>query len=304
MTDQTSASPDFALDDLALRRFYNRAAAHYREHAWFAREVSQRMQEKLDFVHFTPQRILDIGCGTGDDLAALQQRYPQADLLACDSSVAMVQHGRGERGFGDKMKRLFSAFQSGPQTHWLSADARQLPLPSRHCSMVWSNQMLHCLADPTSALKEMHRVLEVGGLLMFSTLGPDSLKELRRVLPAHRVQPFIDMHDLGDALVNAGFSDPVMDMEMLTVTYSHPDSLLRDLRQIGAQNTTQQRPKGLGGKAVWQHARAGLDTLRQSRSDQHIPLTLEIVYGHAWKPEPKTLEDGRAVMQFHKQRPQ
>jgi malonyl-CoA O-methyltransferase len=133
---------------------------------------------------------------------------------------------------------------------------------------------------------------------MFSTLGPDTLKELRAALPAgagERVHRFIDMHDLGDALVAAGFSDPVMDMEMVTLTYATVDELLRDLRLSGSANASTARPRGLSGRAGWDRARAAYEALRR---DGRLPASFEVVQGHAWKAAPTTTDDGRAVMRF------
>jgi malonyl-CoA O-methyltransferase len=156
----------------------------------------------------------------------------------------------------------------------------------------------------------MQRVLEPGGLLMFSTLGPDTLRELRAALPqqgdTQRVHPFIDMHDLGDALLQAGFADPVMDMEMLTLTYASLDELFADLRTTGANNAARNRPHGLSGRAGWEAARAHYETLRR---DERLPVSIEIIQGQAWKaaagtqaPKPATTPDGRSIVQFHPRR--
>ena len=163
--------------------------------------------------------------------------------------------------------------------------------------------MLNWLHDPVPALKEMHRVLEVGGLLMFSTLGPDTLKELRACMPAgsgERVHRFIDMHDLGDALVTTGFGDPVMDMHTITLTYEDFDGLLRDLRNAGATNASVARPRGLSGKGSWQRAREAYERMRR---EGRLPATVEVIFGHAWKTAPKTTEDGRSIVQFHPKEP-
>jgi malonyl-CoA O-methyltransferase len=144
----------------------------------------------------------------------------------------------------------------------------------------------------------MHRVLAIDGLLMFSTLGPDTLRELRDALPSgsgERVHRFIDMHDLGDCLLNAGFAEPVMDMEAISLTYTDLDALLHELEQAGATNASIARPRGLTGKSSWQRARANYEHLR---TEGRLPVTFEIVYGHAWKAAPKKLEDGRSVIEF------
>jgi malonyl-CoA O-methyltransferase len=205
----------------------------------------------------------------------------------------MLERARGERGW---LKRLFAPTRATPAL--VCADATALPLARASVSLLWSNMMLNWLADPLPAFAEMHRVLEVGGLMMFSTLGPDTLKELRAALPdaaGERVHRFIDMHDLGDALLQAGFADPVMDMEVVTMTYPDIDALLRDLRLSGAANASCARPRGLSGKAGWAAARMRLDALRR---DGRLPITFEIVQGHAWKAAPTTLDDGRRIVRF------
>ncbi len=184
-----------------------------------------------------------------------------------------------------------------------AADACALPLARNSVGMLWSNLMLPAHDDPLPALREMHRVLEVDGLLMFSSLGPDTLRELRAALPdaaGERVHRFIDMHDIGDALVKAGFADPVMDMEMLTLTYADFDTLLQDLRANGLTNASLRRPRGLSGRGGWAAARAAYERLRR---DGRLPASFEIIQGHAWKAAPKTTEDGRAIVSFQPRPP-
>ncbi|MGB7991578.1 MAG: methyltransferase domain-containing protein, partial [Candidatus Methylophosphatis roskildensis] len=179
-------------------------------------------------------------------------------------------------------------------------EAVRLPFASASMSLAWSNLMLHWLVDPLPALREMHRVLAVDGLLMFTAFGPDTLKELRRCFvqadPMPHVHRFIDMHDLGDALVKAGFAEPVMDMEIITLTYDSFDALMRDLRLSGAQCALAGRRRGLTGKAVWSRVRAAY---QMHRRDGRLPATFEVVYGHAWKPALRSIEDGRAIVNFN-----
>jgi malonyl-CoA O-methyltransferase len=293
------APAGFALDrDLLVRRF-GRAAATYDEVALLAREVARRMDERLDYIRIEPQRILDLGCGTGADFDALGRRFPKAARIGADFSLPMLARARGERGLLGRLRAM--GRPAAPSL--VCAEAGMLPFARASISLVWSNLMLNWLADPLPALREAHRVLEVGGMLMFSSLGPDTLKELRAALPdAHgeRVHRFIDMHDLGDALVAAGFSDPVMDMEVLTLTYADADALLQDLRLSGSANASTARPRGLAGKSAWAAARAALDARRR---DGRLPVTVEVVQGHAWKTQPKTTEDGRSVMRFQPRTP-
>jgi malonyl-CoA O-methyltransferase len=288
--------PDFQLDPRLVRRRAGRAASGYATVDTLAREISRRMTERLDYIRIEPKRILDLGCGPGADLAAFAERYPGAARIAIDSAPAMLAQARGEKSL---LKRLMR-FGKPAEPEFVCADATALPLARGSVSLVWSNLMLQWLHDPLPALKEMHRTLEVGGLVMFSTLGPDTLKELRASLPpsqAEHLHRFIDMHDLGDALVGAGFSDPVMDMEILTVTYTKLDDLLHDLRTSGSNNAALGRPRGLVGKTHWEELRSSYETLRR---DGRLPATVEVVYGHAWKAAPKVLDDGRAIVHFER----
>lgn len=288
----TRTQHDFALDRTLLRRRFAQAAAHYDEAAALAREVAQRMDERLDYLRISPHTVVDLGCGTGADLKRLALRYPGARQIGIDFALPMLLRARSERGMLQKLLRR----ATGPQL--ACADLAALPLPRASASMVWSNLALNWLADPLPALREMHRILEVGGVLMFSTLGPDTLKELRATLPhrdGERVHRFIDMHDIGDALVQAGFSDPVMDMEVITLTYTDATQLFDDLKRSGANNASTARPRGLSGKTAWQAARAALQALHQQG---RLPATFEVIQGHAWKAAPKTTDDGRAVIEF------
>lgn len=294
---QASAG-DFALDRALVRRRFERAAAHCDDVSVLAREVARRMDERLDYIRIAPRRIVDLGCGTGADLARLGQRYPQAQRVGIDFAVPMLARAGAHAGL---LGRLFARARNTPLL--ASADAAALPLARASVGLLWSNLMLNWLDDPLPAFVEMHRVLEVDGLLMFSTLGPDTLKELRAALPdaaGERVHRFIDMHDLGDALIKAGFADPVMDMEVVTMTYASVDELLRDLRLSGSANASRARPRGLAGKSGWAAARARLEA---SRRGGRLPMTFEIVQGHAWKAPARTTEDGRSIVRFQPHAP-
>lgn len=281
------------VDALKVRRNFARAAAGYDASAVLQREVASRMLERLDYVKIAPQRVLDIGCGTGGSLAALSERYPKSFVFGADTSEAMLLAGRGQRN----RLRWLLPFMRGNTTSLLAADAQALPLKAASAGLVWSNLMLHWLDEPLVAFRELHRVLDVGGLLMFSTFGPDTLKELRSSFAdgyehTHR---FIDMHDYGDMLTECGFADPVMDVEMLTMTYSGVDDLFNDLRRNGANCAMRGRRRGLMGRQTWLAARTAYEQLSR---DGRLPATFEIVYGHAWKAQPTKTDDGRAIVRF------
>lgn len=290
---QPVAAPAF-VDTKAVQRAFSRAAATYSQHDFLAREIDRRMLERLDYVRIEPQRIVDLGCSLGASLPALRQRYPQALALGVDFSPAMLARAQA----------LIPAWRrwlpiTRPSLAYLGGDANALPLAHSSAGLIWSNLLLHWLDDPRPAFAEAHRVLEVGGLLMFSCLGPDSFKELRSAFAdgyAH-TQRFADMHDLGDMLVHAGFADPVMDMEVLTLTYESFDALLAELRSSGSYNAMHTRSHGLSGRGIWQAAREAYGRLA---IDDRLPVTIEVVYGHAWKALPNKTADGRSVIQFSK----
>lgn len=265
--------------------------------AFLNREVAQRMDERLELVRIAPQRVLDLGCAGGSDLALLGRRFPQAELLGIDFAIKQLAPLKPRRTL---LERLLPGRSRAPLA--IAAEFGALPLARASVDLIWSNLSLAALSEPDAALREMHRVLRVGGLLMFSTLGPDTLKELRAVMPAHRgsrVHRFIDMHDLGDALVRAGFADPVMDMEMIQLTYRELDTLFADLAAHGARNAASDRPRGLTGRQGWAAARAAYEALR---ANGVLPASIELIQGHAWKAAPRTSEDGRAVIQFQPRR--
>ncbi|MBL0353014.1 MAG: methyltransferase domain-containing protein [Candidatus Dechloromonas phosphoritropha] len=285
------------VDRLQVGRRFSRAAANYDQADFLVREIDRRMQERLDYVNIQPARIVDLGCSRGGSFAGLAARYPQAQLVGLDISPAMLQAGQVPRPGWQRW--LGRGRQNEAQR--LAADAVKLPLKSQSTAIVWSNLLLHWLDDPLPALAEAHRVLEVGGLIMFSTLGPDSLKELRSAFAdgyAH-TQRFIDMHDFGDMLVGCGFADPVMDMEVLTLTYDKFDDLLGDLRAAGSGCAMKARRHGLTGRQSWARARAAYERLRRAGK---LPATFEVVYGHAWKVAPKQAADGRAIIRFEASR--
>ncbi|MBK8759481.1 MAG: methyltransferase domain-containing protein [Sulfuritalea sp.] len=271
---------------LGERLNFATAAATYDSAAVLAREVGARMAQRLDLVKIAPQRVADIGCATGDGIRELQRRYPKAQPLAVDYALPMLHAVR--RG----TPRLHRLMGRGPRL--LNADVRALPLAAGSVGLVWSNLMLHWLDEPLPAFRELHRVLEIGGLLCFATLGPDTLKELReaatRVGAGDTAKRFLDMHDLGDMLVAAGFGDPVMDMEMITLTYPGPRAFLADQRHLGVRD-------GLLGRQGWRDWRRIFGAWCRD-AEGRLPASFEIVFGHAWKPEPRQIADGRSVIRF------
>lgn len=273
-----------AVDARLARRRFERAAGSYAKASRLEAEIGTRMLERLDYVKLAPGRVLD--AGSGPPQRALGKRYPAAEVIALDFAMAMLRSGR---------KRLLE--RSAPKP--VCGDLARLPLAGGSVELVWSNMALHWAAEPLAALREFHRVLAIGGLLMFSTLGPDTLAELREAAGAERVHAFADMHDLGDMLVAAGFAEPVMDTERVTLLYESGAALLDDLRASG-QTFAQAPPtgaprRGLAGRGF----RAALERgLAAQRRDGRLAVRYEVVYGHAWKPAPRLAADGRAIVQF------
>ncbi|MFZ4537996.1 malonyl-ACP O-methyltransferase BioC [Propionivibrio sp.] len=286
-------APAQFVDQRQVRRNFARAAVGYDAVAVLQREVGSRMLERLDYMKIEPGLVLDLGCGTGASLTALSERYPKSQVLGTDVSEAMLQAGRAQHS----RLRWLLPFLRGKRTSLLAADALALPFKPGTLGLIWSNLMLHWLDDPLPALREMQRTLDVGGLLMFSTFGPDTLKELRASFSDGYVhtQRFADMHDYGDMLLECGFSDPVMDVETLTMTYASLDDLFRDLRQSGAGCAMQARRRGLAGRSAWHAARAEYEKRVQ---DGRLPATFEVVYGHAWKAQPRKTADGSTIVRF------
>ena len=263
-----------AIDAAAARRSFSRAGQSYAKAARLEAEVGIRMLERLDYVKIAPQRILDAGSGPGRDARALAARYRGAQIVMLDYALPMLPRPR-------LLERWL-----GPAKFSVCGDFSRLPLAAQSVELVWCNMALHWASEPLAVLREFERVLAPEGLLMLSTLGPDTLKELRAAAGAARVHAFIDMHDIGDMLVAAGLSAPVMDMEVLRIDYGSGTRLLEDLRASGQTNARADRPRGLSGRGFLQPFRTA--PLRAS---------FEVVYGHAWK-RPKVDQELKTVRVF------
>ena len=280
------------IDKQRMRRSFERAAATYDHVAVLQRTVAARMAERLQFVKFTPSLVLDAGCGTGYARKLLRDRYREARLIELDIALGMLRVARGARPW---WRKLLPGDSAG--VDYVCGDLDALPLPSACVDLVWSNLALQWCNDLDVTFAGVRRVLAPNGLFMFSTFGPDTLRELRQAFGAvdgyTHVSRFQDMHDIGDALARAGFAEPVMDMEHFTLTYDDVAGLMRDLKALGAHNATQGRRHGLAGKTAWRRMESAYEQLRR---DGKLPATYEVVYGHAWAPA--SLPDGRQVVQM------
>ena len=261
-----------------VRRLFGRAASQYDAHAVLQREIGSRMLDRLQYIRHEPACVLDAGCGTGTALPGLQQRWPAARLLALDLAEPMLKMACPVRPFWQRW------LQRAPVAP-VCADMSRLPLAAGSVNMIWSASSLQWCTDLPATFTEFRRVLAPGGLLMFATFGPDTLKELRQafsVLDGYtHVNAFPDMHDIGDWLMAAGFSAPVVDMEYMTMTYASLKDMLRELKQIGANTVIGPRRQGLSGRDYWQK----LEQLYEvNRQQGRLPATWEVIYGHAWRP--------------------
>lgn len=257
-----------------MRQSFERAAQHYDVAAVLQREVCKRLLERLDYIKLQPLRILDVGAGTGLGLAGLRERYPAAQIYALDIATAMLLEARKKQSWLHRWRRPVQC---------ITADAEALPLADASIDLLFSNLTLQWCADLDQTFTEFRRVMKPGGLLMFTTFGPDTLKELRQCWAEidgnTHVNRFIDMHDIGDALVRSRFAEPVMDMEMITMTYTDVISIMQDLKTIGAHNVTSGRARNLTGKGKLQKL---ITSYEQFRNDDVLPVSYEVVYGHAW----------------------
>jgi len=286
------------------RLHFERAARTYDSAAVLQREVATRLLERLELIRLRPQAILDAGSGTGQLARSLAARYPQARVIALDSALGMLRQTRTGSTLWSRLARiLFRNVGRERGVLRVCGDFEHLPLHAGSVDMVCSNLALEWSETPEQALREMLRVLARGGLLMFTTLGPDTLKELRAAHPepASGVHRFLDMHDLGDMLVHTGYADPVMDMQQITLTYPDFAALARELRTSGCASAAVPARQGLRGRGFRRSLERGYEAARR---EGRLPATFEIVYGQAWKPEqgPRLSDDGRAVIRVTRAR--
>jgi malonyl-CoA O-methyltransferase len=265
-------SDPFDIDLARVRQSFGRAARSYDAASVLQKRVRDETLERLDVVRLEPAVVLDLGAGTGHASLALKRRYRPSQVIALDLAEGMLR----EAGRRQTLLRRFRR---------VCGQAAALPLRDASVDLVFSNLMLQWCQDPDAVFGEIRRVLKPGGLFTFTTFGPDTLLELRRAWAAAdertHVNRFIDMHDLGDALVRSGLAEPVMDVERFTLTYAEVRDLMRDLKDMGAHNANAGRPRGLTGKGTLARMTAAYEAFRK---DGRLPATYEVVYGQAWCP--------------------
>ncbi len=262
------------LDKKITRKHFEKAAENYDAAAVLQREIAKRMGERLDYIKLQPKAVLDAGCGTGFITKDLLKRYPKSQVIALDLALNMMRKTKQQGSWLRKPKLI-------------CGDADQLPLKPESIDLIVSNFMIQWSNDLTQTFAGFHGVLAPNGLLLFSTFGPDTLKEMRESWASIDATPhtsdFVDMHEIGDALLKAGFINPVTDMELITMTYSSVRQLMKDIKQIGASNTDSARSKGLMGK---QKLEAFEQAYEQFKTiDGLYPASWEVIYGHAWVGE-------------------
>ena len=250
---------------------FDKAARTYDDHDLVQREVAARLIDRLQYTTVAPRVIADLGSGTGRWARTLAKRYPRALIVQCDFAYSMLQSARG-RG-----RNWFS-----PQ-RYLCTDIERLALGDDTLDLAFSSLALQWCADLRASFAELNRTLKPGGLLMFTTLGPDTLLELRyawaQVSSGQHVNQFLDMHDIGDMLMHNSFADPVMECERITVNYDDVVTLMKDLKAVGASNASLDRPRGMIGKRALKKV---IDAYEAFRRDGKLPATYEVVFGHAW----------------------
>jgi len=257
------------LDRAAIRRNADRASARYDAAAVLAERLREDMLRRLEWVSIVPETVLDLGCGTGHGAAGLAARWPRARVVALDASPAMLGETARREGSA-RIKRLL-------------AEAESIPLPDASVDLAFSNLLLPWCEDIDAVFAEVARVLKPRGLFTFTTLGPDTLVELRAAwraaAPGAALHPFTDMHDLGDGLLRAGLAEPVLDVSRFTLTYPDAIALLRDLRETGAQGAATDRSRGLTGRG---RMRAMEEAYEEYRREGVLPASCEVVFGQAW----------------------
>lgn len=264
----------YSIEKRLVSLAFDAAAKDYDAASLLQQTVVDRLLESLDLIKINPLSILDLGSGTGYGSKKLKQRFKKAQFFQCDISIEMLKVAR------KKTPTFFS------KNHFLCADAGKMPLPENQFDLVFSSLMLQWCDNLDVVFTEVKRLLKPGGIFLFASFGPDSLKELRECwqqVDEHiHVNAFVDMHDIGDALIRKGLSEPVLNVEHIVLTYDECKQLMRELKSIGAHNINEGRRRTLTGKQRINKVIAHYETFR---SENKLPATYEVVYGHAWRPQ-------------------
>ncbi len=266
----------FELDQAGVRAAFDRASATYEAAAVLQSRVAEELLSRLEPFEFKPATLLDLGAGTGRVSAQLRRRYRRSRVIALDLSAGMLREAR-------RHQHLFRRFER------VCAEAARLPLRSSSIDLIYSNLMLQWCEPVDEVLAEVRRVLKPEGFFAFSTFGPDTLKELRSAWSEadgySHVNRFLDVRDLGDALMRAGLKEPVLDVDRTQLTYADGIALMRDLKSLGARNATAGRPRSLLGRSRLQRVLSAYEAFRK---DGRLPATYEVIYGAAWGGQPRS----------------
>lgn len=274
----------YEVDSDQVRHAFDLAAKNYDAFSLLQKTVVERLIESFEHIKTAPEIILDLGSGTGYGSKHLKKQFKKTQIYQMDLSVEMLKYSRS------KSSRFFS------KNHFLCADANKIPLADSSVDLVFSSLMLQWCNDPDVVFSEIKRVLKGNGVFLFTSFGPDTLKELRecwrQVDDAVHVNAFTDMHDIGDSLVRNGMDAPVLSVEHIVLTYDESKQLMRELKNIGAHNVNRGRRKTLTGKRRLHKVIKHYETFRHIKHGNKLPATYEVIYGHAWKPEKdKTIGD-------------
>jgi malonyl-CoA O-methyltransferase len=272
----------------AVRKAFDKAAPHYDEYAVLQRNVADHLLDTLTLFTISPEIVVDLGTGTGYCAPPLAKRFPKAKLMLCDISHTMLKQAQ------KRPARLFN------RRSYVCADINHLPFAEASVDLLFSSLSFQWCSNLDLLFSECNRVLKPDGLLLFSSLGPDTLKELRTAFSTQGntayVHDFVDMHDVGDALIRAGFSAPVLETDRLVMTYPTMKAVMQDLRGIGAVNQSTKRRRGLSTRKLFQLAEEAYETYRHNDT---LPATYEVVYAHAFSPtRTDPLQDGSRVATF------
>jgi len=275
---------EFELDRSQIRRSFERAAVGYDAAAGLQQEVCGTLLERLEWINFSPKVVLDLGTGTGQGVVQLRKQYPKAQLIAFDLAESMLKRTSKRAGWFRKPGLL-------------CGDARRLPLADNSVDLIFSSLTIQwCSEDLVALFSEFARVLKPAGLLMFTTFGMDTLQQLRQAWAAVdeqvHVNRFVDMHDIGDALLAAGFKDPVMDVERHLREFGSVTEVMRSIKAMGAHNVATQRARGLMGRQKLQRLQEAYPCSEAGR----FAVDYEVVFGMGWMPEVEPLDGGVEVL--------
>jgi malonyl-CoA O-methyltransferase len=266
----TEPDAPFRLDRRRLRASFERASGSYESADSLQARVAAELLERLAAFRFRPRVALDLGAGTGRISGELKRRYPRALVIALDLSPGMLREAR-------RHQRLWRRFER------LCGDALRVPLRDGSVDLVFSSLMLQWCEPLVTAFAEVRRVLAPGGFFAFSTFGADTLHELRAAWAQadgyNHVNLFPDVHEVGQALLHAGLTEPVLDIDRIEVGYADARSLMRDLKAIGARNATAGRPRALAGRARLERVERAYESFRR---EGRLPATYEVIFGATW----------------------